>query len=230
MKKRIFTIIGLSIILGLVLLIIQLGFNIEFETLMSYYWKIALLFLLLILIFNFIYMMYYADKIKKALVLLNEGKNQEYIAEMETILQKIKVKEYRDLIKINLSAGYINNKEYEKSLNILNSVAEKQIRNEQLKLVYWINKAISYFRIGDFDSCKEIYNQQKVFFEKYQDDDNYGESIGQIEVLHALVEEDLIKAEQLLQNLKAKWNTATQQKNYDELERIIETKKNSPSV
>ena len=135
MKKRILKMIAIGVILGLVLLAIQIGFKIEQELFLSYYWKISIVFLLLVLVINIIYLMIYSKKIQKALILLNEDKIEQYIDEMELILQKIKGENFRDLVKINLTAGYIKNREYQNSLDILNTIEEKQVKNEILKMV-----------------------------------------------------------------------------------------------
>ena len=146
---------------------------------------------------------------------------------MELILQKIKGENFRDLVKINLTAGYIKNREYQKSLDILNSIEEKQVKNEILKLVYWINMAVSHFRLENYDKFKEIYKAQKNLFEKYQDNENYGEPIGQLQILSAIIDENLEVAQQLLDVLKNKWVNLHNQKDYEELEKIIEAKKAS---
>ncbi len=227
MKKRILKMIAIGVILGLVLLAIQIGFKIEQELFLSYYWKISIVFLLLVLVINIIYLMIYSKKIQKALILLNEDKIEQYIDEMELILQKIKGENFRDLVKINLTAGYIKNREYQKSLDILNSIEEKQVKNEILKLVYWINMAVSHFRLENYDKFKEIYKAQKNLFEKYQDNENYGEPIGQLQILSAIIDDNLEVAQQLLDVLKNKWVNLHNQKDYEELEKIIEAKKAS---
>ena len=65
MKKRILKMIAIGVILGLVLLAIQIGFKIEQELFLSYYWKISIVFLLLVLVINIIYLMIYSKKYKK---------------------------------------------------------------------------------------------------------------------------------------------------------------------
>ncbi|MGI6509806.1 MAG: hypothetical protein ACOX1L_04410 [Erysipelotrichaceae bacterium] len=225
MKKRILKIIAASVILGLVMVAVQNGFKIESELFLSYYWKFSIVFLLMILVINIIYIMIYSKKIQKALALLNEDKIEQYIAEMERILQKIKGRDFINLVKINLTAGYLKNREYQKSLDVLNSIEEKQIKNEILKLVYLINKAVSYFRLENYDKFKEIYNSQKAIFEKYRDNEDYGEPIGQLEVLSAVIEERTETAKQLLDKLRARWANLNNQQDYDELEKIIESKK-----
>ncbi len=225
MKKRILKIIAASVILGLVMVAVQTGFKIESELFLSYYWKFSIVFLLMILVINIIYIMIYSKKIQKALTLLNEDKIEQYIAEMELILQKIKGRDFINLVKINLTAGYLKNREYQKSLDVLNSIEEKQIKNEILKLVYLINKAVSYFRLENYDKFKEIYDSQKAIFEKYRDNEDYGEPIGQLEVLSAVIEDRPETAKQLLDKLRVRWSNLSNQKDYDELEKIIESKK-----
>ena len=50
--------------LRIMLLAIQIGFKIEQELFLSYYWKISIVFLLLVLVINIIYLMIYSKNTK----------------------------------------------------------------------------------------------------------------------------------------------------------------------
>ncbi len=225
MKKRALRIIGLSVILGLGLLAVQIGFKIDSKVLLSYYWKIALVFLLLVLVINFIYLSVYVNNIKNAMLLLEQEKYEEYIQKMENLLNKAKGETLINIIKVNLTAGYIKNNEYQKSLNLLNSIDQSKLKGEPLNLVYAINLAVSYFRLDNFDKFKEVYNLQKIIFDKYQEDGNYGEPIKQLMILNDIVENNYDKALELLEKLKANNSNLKRKQEYDELENIILSKK-----
>ncbi|NLZ75776.1 MAG: hypothetical protein GX914_04660 [Erysipelotrichia bacterium] len=119
MKNKIIKLVGLGIILGVVMSIIQIIFKIDSKLFFSYYWKFSLVFLLLVVLINVVYFVIMAKKIDNMLKLYNEGRYQEYITEMEKILEKAKGTQLKNMIRINLSAGYLKNNEYEKSLNVL---------------------------------------------------------------------------------------------------------------
>lgn len=216
-----FKIFGIGVAVGIVLSIIQNTFKIDSELFLSYYWKLAILFLLMVVAINAIYFIFKAKKINKIIPLLSECKYQEYIDKMEDILKKAKGKYLRNTIKVNLSAGYIGKREYEKALNILNSVNEKSLKSEQFRFVYWTNICCATFRLGDYDKFQKIYNSKWSLLEEYRNNKNYVEPIAQLEVANDIAKGDFEGAEKLLQELRAKNTDLKLQQDYDELEKII---------
>lgn len=225
MKNKIIKLVGLGIILGVVMSIIQIIFKIDSKLFFSYYWKFSLLFLLLVVLINVVYFVIMAKKIDNMLKLYNEGRYQEYITEMEKILEKAKGTQLKNMIRINLSAGYLKNNEYEKSLNVLDSIVEKKLNNQQqLEFAYWNNKCETYFGLKDYQKFEEIYNLKLSLFEKFQDNDYHQQSVLELKLLNYIVKEQFEEARDLLQELRNKFSDSKNQKFYAEIEKNIELK------
>lgn len=220
--KKILKIIGIGFILGILLLVIEKGFDIDSEVFMSYYWKIGIGLVLLLGIFNIIYNLVITNKLKKAMIYFEEQDYAKYIENMESILKNVKGKTLQNLIRLNLSAGYIENNEYDKGLDILNDVDKDTLTNEQSTLVYWLNKAIVYFRLGDYENFKQIINTQISLFEKYKNNENYGESLSQLKILNLIVDGEFKIAKKDLEKLRTYYTNSKKQLEYDKLEKIIE--------
>lgn len=221
MKINFKRVLILGLILGLSLLLIQYAFKIDEKTLMAYYFKIALAVLILIIIINTGYFFFYSKKLKEALKLFDAGRTKEYISTMENLLSKAKGGHLQNILKLNLAAGYLEDKFYTKAKDTLDQVDLDRLKNSDLRLVYYINLAISYFKVEDFESFKEIYVDKKDLFEKYVDHKSYGQSISEIKIMAYLIDEDFESATRLLSETREKYTDKRIQESYADLERLI---------
>ena len=221
MKINFKRILIFGLIVGLGLLLIEYAFKIDEKTLMAYYFKIALAVLILILIINTAYFLFYSKKLKEALALFYAGKTKEYVASMEKLLSKAKGSHLKNILKLNLAAGYLEDKSYTKAKDTLDQVDLDRLKNSDLKLVYYINLAICYFKVEDFASFKEIYADEKDLFEKYVDHKSYGQSISEIKIMAYLIDEDFESATKLLSETREKYSDQRFQESYADLERLI---------
>lgn len=221
MKINFKRVLILGLILGLSLLLVEYIFKIDGQTLMAYYWKIALALLILIIIINTGYFLFYSKKLKEALGLFYAGKTKEYISAMERLLSKAKGGHLKNILKLNLAAGYLEDKSYTKAKDTLDQIDLDRLKNSDLKVVYYINLAICYFKAEDFESFKEIYGEEKELFEKYADHKSYGQSLSEIKIMAYLVDKDFDTAKNLLSETREKYTDQRFQESYADLEKLI---------
>ncbi|MDO5018085.1 MAG: hypothetical protein Q4E02_02170 [Lagierella massiliensis] len=221
MNKKVFKIIGLGLIVGLLVLLVQIVFKLNNEVVMSYYIKISVIVLFLVLVVNSLYFIYMTRKMKNYLTLFYEEKYDEYIDVMEKFLQKARGNALKNIIKINLSAGYIELKDYEKGKELLETLEIHKIKDEQLRLVQWNNLCVAYFHLGEYDKFKEIYSKQENLFERNKDNVNFAKAIAELKVLYLIIEGDFIKAKDLLSEIREKWDNEKYKAEYDKIENII---------
>lgn len=221
MKINFKRVLILGLILGLSLILIEYAFKIDGQTLMAYYWKIALAVLILIIIINTGYFLFYSKKLKEALGLFYAGQTKEYISTMEKLLSKAKGGQLKNILNLNLAAGYLEDKSFEKAKDTLDQIDLDRLKNSDLKIVYYINLAICYFKAEDFEAFKEIYEEEKDLFEKYVDHKSYGQSISEIKIMAYLVDKDFDTATRLLSETREKYTDQRYQESYDDLERLI---------
>lgn len=112
-------------------------------------------------------MVHLSKKISAPTHLLYEDKRPDlYVAEMEKILPKISAKQQKDLIRINISAGYLYNGEFEKTLETLEQVAVPG-QPEVNQILYYAYRVMAYFLGGQKNSALEELEQQRKLLKKY---------------------------------------------------------------
>lgn len=221
MKINFKRVLSLGLIIGIILLILQIVFKIDSSKLMSYYWKIGVAIILLLAIINTIYFVVFSVILKKKLQLFYEGKYDQYNREMEKILQRAKGENLKNIIRINLSAGYIGNNEYESAKEVLDKVELLRLRDEKLRLVYSINRCVCDFKLENYEKFKEDYMANQELFKKYETEQGYAESIAQLEITKCIVEKDFSNARELLYKTRDKYKDSKIKEDYSELEKII---------
>lgn len=221
---KISKIILYSILLGILLLIVKNIFNIEEGVLLSYYWKIALVVLVLIIIGNIAYFKYYANKHDKLLPLFNQGKYSQYIEQVESMLSKIKGETLKDHIKLNLAAAYMEEGDHEKGQYILNEINQKNLRDDLPKMVYWLNTSVAHFRLNEKEKFNNIYNSKKTLIDKFKDNELYASNIAILDICNLIINEDLKEAKMLLDQALLKYTDDKNQKELKGISQIIEAR------
>lgn len=221
---KISKIILYSILLGILLLIVKNVFNIEEGVLLSYYWKIALVVLVLIIIGNIAYFKYYANKHDKLLPLFNQGQYSQYIEQVESMLSKIKGETLKDHIKLNLAAAYMEERDHKKGQNILKEINQKNLRDDLPKMVYWLNTSVAHFRLNEKEEFNNIYNSKKPLIDKFKDNERYASNIAILDICNLILNEDLKEAKMLLDQALLKYTDDKNQKELKEISQILEAR------
>lgn len=222
MKKKIWKPIGLGVILGVLMIMLQQRLDVDSDLFLSYYWKIAIAFLLLAVLINLTYYLIMVKKLKDIMAFFEQEDYSTFIERMEAVLIKAKGKHLINVIKINLAAGYSSNKDYAKALDLLNEVDVRSLNHADISLVYWVNRCGVHFKLGDYETFRTDYVLQTALFEKYRDHASYDEALAQLEVLHDIVQGNWKAADQGLAEIRTRWPHSKHQGDYEELQKIID--------
>lgn len=220
--KKIYKILGIGIALGILLLIIKSVFQIDEKILLSYYWKIALVFLLLLVVINVLYYVYYMNKLKKIMPLYTKGDSKNYIKEIEKLLKHAKGNAVRTTLKLNLSAAYLEEKSYNNGKKILEEIDIDKIKDKNLNVVYWINTCVANFKLKENKQFKNNYISNKNLFDQFKDNKYYEKSINDLEIMYQILDERIEQADMLIQKSMKKWNDDKSIEGYTELYELIE--------
>lgn len=224
--KRTAKILGLGFLLGILLLIIKTIFKIDSGVLLSYYWKIGLLILALVVIINIVYYKSYMNKMKKILPLYTQGNYDQYIKEMEQLLEKAKGKTLKNILKLNISAGYLELGDYKKGKEIIDQIESENLNNKNLILVHWINKCVVHFKLREYDEFRGIFHEKSELFEKHKENPLYQKSINDLEIMYAIVNEDYQRADKLIVESMDRWSDEKSRKEYIDLDLIVNKLRN----
>ena len=179
--KHVKAVIIAGICLGIVLLAIQIGTGIDSDVFMRYYWMAAPFLVIGAVVVYAGYQVYYQRKMQKLAGLLEQGKTREYVDGLMKLRETAKGKNLRNVIDLNLAAGYVESKQYGAAVMILESLPEEVIRNENLRVVYCINLCTSYFESGKKEKAEKVYEENRGLFEKFRGGKMYGECIAELD-------------------------------------------------
>lgn len=211
-----------GVCLGLVLVLIQSSFQIQEDVFMQGYWIAAIVVVLGMLIINISYNLYYIGKVKKLLNLLYAGDSRRYIEGMEALIKTAKGKTLRSTLKLNLAAGYMEEKDYGTAISLLEAVEPRQLRVDSARVVRAINLCESYFLAGQREKAQTLYDSSRRLFAKFRTGKLYGGSIAIVDVLSAISRGDFDRAKALLDKAKSTYKEAYLQKAYEEIGAILE--------
>lgn len=220
--KRIGKVILFGVCLGLVLVLIQNSFQIPEDVFMQGYWIGAIVVVLGALAINIFYNLYYTAKMKKLLPLLFGGEPRRYIAGMEALIKTAKGKTLRSTLKLNLAAGYMEEKDYGTAISLLEAVDPKLLRVDSARVVRAINLCESYFLAGQREKAQTLYDSSRRLFAKFRTGKAYGGSIAIVDVLSAISRGEFDQAKALLDKAKSTYKEAYLQKAYEEIGAILE--------
>ncbi len=219
--KRILKIIAIGIGFGLILLVVQKSLQMDLDSFLHVYWMLAPLLVIGAVLFNVGYNLFYQKKVRKLAGLLEEGKIQEYISGMEALLKRAKGKGLRDLLTLDLAAGYVEAKHFDKAVPMLEELGTRGMKNSGVKTVYCINLCMSYFETGQYEKAMQLYEESQPLFEKYRDGRMYGSNIAILDILALIRKEQYEEAGKILSYNKEKDKTPRMQKAFCELENLI---------
>jgi len=219
--KRIIKIIAIGICFGLTLLLLKNICRIDDATFMRGYWIAAPAIVIGALIINVCYNLFYFNKVKKIVKLLNEEKPQEYIDGIEDLLKTAKGKNLRNILELNLAAGYIETKQFDTAIPLLEKLSYKELKGSAVNVVHKINLCLSYFETAQYDKAITIYNENQVLFQKYRHHKIYGGNIALLEVIAAIINEEYDRAEELLNCAKKIYDDPRLQKSFQEFFDIL---------
>ena len=219
--KKVTKIILIGICVGLILLLLKISFKIDDEAFMHTYWIAGIAIILATALISLCYNLIYFDKVKKISKLLSEEKTQEYISSMENLLKTAKGKTLRNILELNLTAGYIDTKQFDIAIPILEKLSRERLNGSYLNVVHKINLCLSYFKTTQYEKAITIYNENQRLLQQYRHHKIYGGNIATLDAIAAIINKQYSQAEELLNTAKKMYDNARLQKSYQEILDIL---------
>lgn len=219
--KRVVKIILIGLCLGLILLLLKISFGIDDAAFMRAYWIAAPAIVLGAVLINLCYNLIYFNKVRKIAKLLSEENPQEYIEGIENLLKTAKGKALRNILELNLAAGYIETKQFDIAIPILEKLSNERLRGSAVNVVHKINLFLSYFETTQNEKAITVYNENQGLFQQYRHHKIYGGNIAILDVIAAIINEQYNQAEELLDTAKKMYDDARLQKSFQEILDIL---------
>jgi len=224
--KRFFRIVAIGTALGLVLVAVQHALRMETDDFLRGYWTGAAAVLGLAVVCNICYNLRYRKKLIKALPLLEQGKPDEYITAVEGLLRSAMGRQLKNLLRLNLTAGYCDTKEFQKAIDLL-----EQLETERLpkaaRMVQRLNLCLCYFSTGQGDRAMQVYDTSERLFAPYRGGSSYGKNLAVLDMLADLQKGDYDGARQLLETARKTWDDPRLAGYYDFIEKQLTEKAGS---
>lgn len=199
---RRFKFVGLGFVLGIVVLILQIIFEIPDAAVRKGFFIGAPIVIIGAMIINIVWQINFQKKARKLFDLLKkDNKPDLFIKENEKLLNQVRSPYNIAFISINLSVGYAEMKDYEKALEVLEQVPLKGLKGIN-KIVYYVNQAYYYFMLGDQDSALNIIDTYQSAFREFEEHQSLGKHIKLNQVFYLSAKDQIEEAEALLASLK----------------------------
>ncbi len=165
--KRILKIVLIGIILGGLMIMFQRQYGWTDDQLWRNYMFAAIGLVLLSLIISVILQVLYIRKVMATQDLLNDGKIEEFLGENEAILEKTRNPIKRALVKLNMTAGYGEIKDYKKGYELLETINLKDMKGIN-RGVYLNNKVYFLFKLNRDQEAVDLMEKEQLEFSKWK--------------------------------------------------------------
>ena len=172
-SKSIKICIALGILFGLILLFIKLWFQLSDEETMRIYIYSSIALIIISVIINLSYNLFYGRRINTLTPLLGEAKYDEYLEKITAIRDKVKSKHLRAIAELNRTAALTGKKEYATAVEILRELEPRVKKLPNVEMVRRLNLCLNYFYLKDYKEAETLYKDSEALFRKYKENAFY---------------------------------------------------------
>ena len=163
----------LGVFFGLFLLFVKLWFQLSVEEMIRLDVFSSIAFVLISVIINISYNLFYGRKINALMPLLAEAKYDEYLDKITAIRDKVKSKHLRAIAELNRTAALTGKKEYATAVEILRELEPRVKKMPSVEMVRRLNLCLNYFYLKDYEEAETLYKDSEALFGKYKENAFY---------------------------------------------------------
>lgn len=165
--------ITLGILFGLILLFIKLRFQLSDEETIRIYIYSSIALIIISVIINLSYNLFYGRRINTLTPLLGEAKYDEYLEKITAIRDKVKSKYLRSIAELNRTAALTGKKEYRAAVEILKELEPGVKKMPSVEMVRRLNLCLNYFYLKEYKEAEALYKDSEALFRKYKENAFY---------------------------------------------------------
>ena len=159
----------LGVFFGLFLLFVKLWFQLSVEEMIRLDVFSSIAFVLINVIINISYNLFYGRKMNALMPLLGEAKYDEYLDKITAIRDKVKSKHLRAIAELNRTAALTGKKEYATAVEILKELEPRVKKMPSVEMVRRLNLCLNYFYLKDYKEAETLYQDSEALFGKYKE-------------------------------------------------------------
>ena len=163
----------LGVFFGLFLLFVKLWFQLSVEDMIRLDVFSSIAFVLINVIINISYNLFYGRRINALTPLLGEAKYDEYLDRITAIRDKVKSKHLRAIAELNRTAALTGKKEYDTAVEILKELEPRVKKMPSVEMVRRLNLCFNYFYLKEYKEAETLYKDSEALFGKYKENAFY---------------------------------------------------------
>ena len=167
----------LGVFFGLFLVFVKLWFQLSIEEMIRLDVFSSIAFVLICVIINLSYNLFYGRKINVLTPLLGEAKYDEYLEKITAIRDKVKSKHLRAIAELNRTAALTGKKEYRSAVEILKELEPRVKKMPSVEMVRRLNLCLNYLYLKDYKEAETLYQDSEALFGKYKEHEFYKKNI-----------------------------------------------------
>ena len=167
----------LGVFFGLFLVFVKLWFQLSIEEMIRLDVFSSIAFVLISVIINLSYNLFYGRKINALTPLLGEARYDEYLEKITAIRDKVKSKHFRAIAELNRIAALTGKKEYGTAVEILKELEPRVKKMPSVEMVRRLNLCLNYFYLKDYKEAETLYQDSEALFGKYKEHEFYKKNI-----------------------------------------------------
>ena len=162
-----------GVFFGLFLLFVKLWFQLSVEDMIRLDVFSSIAFVLINVIINISYNLFYGRRINALTPLLGEAKYDEYLDRITAIRDKVKSKHLRAIAELNRTAALTGKKEYGAAVEILKELEPRVKKMPSVEMVRRLNLCFNYFYLKEYKEAETLYKDSEALFGKYKENAFY---------------------------------------------------------
>lgn len=221
--KHYLKVFAAAVCFGIVLAVLKEKLDVDSTLFWQWYLAAAAVIIVGAVVFNFLYVRRYGKKMQELVPLLENGRPAAYLAGLEELLETVKTRGLRDMLRLNLSAGYCELDRYEEAITVLESLKFGGSRVPEM--VRRLNLCVCLLHTGRAAEAMELYRASEKWFAPCREKEPYGGNIAVLDIHAAMVEGRCTEARAMLEHARKTWDRPRLRKYYDQLEQMMKDNK-----
>lgn len=219
--KHYLKVIGVGVCIGVLAAVVRTAFRIDSAVFWRVYWIAGVAVVFGAALCNVLYVGRYSKRMQDAIAHYEKGETKAFMDEVEDMLRTAKGRNLRNMLELNLTAGYCEWKQFDKAIDILERLSHEHLRGAA-KMVQRLNLCVCYFYTAQGARAAVLYRASKKEFAPYRESKLYGGNIAVVEMLAAIEEGQFGRAEELLRQARETWDSPRLQEDYDNIEKKLQ--------
>ncbi len=188
-----------GVALGLSLLFIEIFFKVPVNEYLENYWYVGIFIVLAVAIIEVVISLLFSKKLLNITkTIYNDDNGEGFILENQRLLEKTRGKVQKNLIRINISAGYSYMRDFESAKAVLEQCDLDNLSGINLT-IHSINLAFSNFKLNEPDRAIKIMDACRDKLQKFEQHKTLGGSIATLYILEHIAEGRNEEAKALLE-------------------------------